>query len=286
MNFMATILLLHHPFDNFFVSKEGIGAAHSPFLITDVLQVLEQRGHQIEYRNRARWLPHADMVILHTNTTRTPNKFLHAARKFPVNINGSVADISKRAISDHLLTRDSAWDGPVIVKSDLNYGGRPEEQINRRAQEAFRMAPFPGVTDKRRYTVYDTLSNAPEAVWADHDLVVEKFLPEVLPDGYAMRTYIFAGTAERATLHVAKEPIIKGKGIFRSEQAEVPDELRAIRRRLGFDFGKFDYVVRDGRPILLDANKTPSGRRATGPLAKRIKAGNAQLADGLEAYLP
>ena len=39
---------------------------------------------------------------------------------------------------------------------------------------------------------------------------------------------------------------------------EVPEELRQIRRDLKFDFGKFDYTMVDGRPVLFDANRTPT----------------------------
>jgi hypothetical protein len=39
---------------------------------------------------------------------------------------------------------------------------------------------------------------------------------------------------------------------------EEPDELREIRRSLGFDFGKFDYSIVNGRVVLYDRNRTPS----------------------------
>ena len=29
-----------------------------------------------------------------------------------------------------------------------------------------------------------------------------------------------------------------------------------LREQMGFDYGKFDYVIHEGKPILLDANKT------------------------------
>jgi hypothetical protein len=38
---------------------------------------------------------------------------------------------------------------------------------------------------------------------------------------------------------------------------EIPDELRRLRREMGFDFGKFDYGIVDGRVVLYDANRTP-----------------------------
>jgi len=44
---------------------------------------------------------------------------------------------------------------------------------------------------------------------------------------------------------------------------ETPPELRAARKSLGFDFGKFDYVIRDGKAVLFDANRTPTYNAAS-----------------------
>ena len=93
------------------------------------------------------------------------------------------------------------------------------------------------------------------------DLVIEKFMPEVEPDGYAARFWSFCGDAERCTRYVSPHPLVKAEDTIRSEKVPVPDEMRALRERLGFDYGKFDFVVHAGKPVLLDANKTP-GRLA------------------------
>ena len=61
----------------------------------------------------------------------------------------------------------------------------------------------------------------------------------------------------------------------------MPDERRAERERLGFDYGKFDFVVREGKAILLDANKTPGSP----PPSPEIDASNADLARGLHSML-
>jgi hypothetical protein len=52
---------------------------------------------------------------------------------------------------------------------------------------------------------------------------------------------------------------------------EVPAELLQIRKAWQVDFGKFDYVLHDGKPVLLDINKTPtiSGSRAS-PRVRRL----------------
>jgi len=53
------------------------------------------------------------------------------------------------------------------------------------------------------------------------------------------------------------------------------------RRKLGFDYGKFDYVVHEGRAHLLDANRTP-GALQDGKLNLVI---GGKLARGVECYL-
>jgi hypothetical protein len=60
---------------------------------------------------------------------------------------------------------------------------------------------------------------------------------------------------------------------------DVPESLRAERERLGFDFGKFDFVYHDGKAILLDANKTPVMARST-EITPRL----LHLADGLNDF--
>jgi hypothetical protein len=61
----------------------------------------------------------------------------------------------------------------------------------------------------------------------------------------------------------------------------VPDEIRAERERMGFDYGKFDFVVNDGKAVLFDANRTPHAP----PPGPELAAANAELARGLEAII-
>lgn len=39
--------------------------------------------------------------------------------------------------------------------------------------------------------------------------------------------------------------------------SEVPEPIREARRRLGCDYGKFDFVTHHGQVVLLDTNSTP-----------------------------
>jgi hypothetical protein len=78
-----------------------------------------------------------------------------------------------------------------------------------------------------------------------------------------------------------KNPIVKAGNRTRHEYLkEVPVELRAIRKRLGMDFGKFDYVIFNGEPVLLDVNKTPT-IAGNGPPGENL----LRLASGINMYI-
>jgi hypothetical protein len=59
----------------------------------------------------------------------------------------------------------------------------------------------------------------------------------------------------------------------------VPDELRQRRHELGFNYGKFDFVLHQGKANLLDANKTPGRPRN---LMNLLAEGADNQADGFE----
>jgi hypothetical protein len=101
------------------------------------------------------------------------------------------------------------------------------------------------------------VDEVPPEAFGDQNLVVEKFLPEIDPDGYATRFWVFCGDGERCTRYVSTDQLVKGANVVRKESVSVPEELRRRRIELGFDFGKFDFVMCEGKTVLLDANKTP-----------------------------
>ena len=65
-------------------------------------------------------------------------------------------------------------------------------------------------------------------------------------------------------------------------ESEAPEELQRFRAELGFDYGKFDYVMVDGHPVLLDANSTPYQGPDTG--RSRFLQLISILASGIEDY--
>jgi hypothetical protein len=232
-----------------------------------------------------RW-PGGDLAILHVDLSVVPGAYAKAAKRYGVVLNGRATDIRKRVVSRNLLGPKDDWAGPVIIKTDLNCGGLPEFHLQWLARQRGEASGAPGPEPfhlERPYDVLPSLRDVSDAVWGNPGLVVEKFLPEKDKRGYWLRCWVFFGDRERCTRYLSKERIVKGGNVLAREKVPVPAELRAERERLGFDYGKFDFVVREGKAILLDANRTPSNPpRAESPA---MKAANARLAHGIEAFL-
>jgi hypothetical protein len=134
------------------------------------------------------------------------------------------------------------------------------------------------------YPVLPGIGAVPEDVWAQEGLIVEKFVPERDGQHFFMRVWIFLGDQERSFRLRAAVPVIKARHILEREAVEVPQEIRQWRQRLGFDYGKFDYFVCDGKPILIDANRTP-GTPTGYSTDPQVRAGMALLSRGLDAFI-
>jgi len=132
--------------------------------------------------------------------------------------------------------------------------------------------------------LFDRAGDVPDHVWRDPQLVVEKFMPERDPRGFALRTWCFMGKRETCSRCISADPVVKGSSIIARELVDVPDELRGMRTRLGFDYGKFDFVLHDGRTVLFDANFTPTvPENLTEELtlsAKELALGLLEMIDG------
>ena len=230
------------------------------------------------------------VVIPHLDTTRTPADYQAFFARCAVVVNRTVTDISKRRISENLVTRPTDHDGPVIVKTDRNCGGQAEFELIRNkgrvAQAALTIArrlpwELTGMIDQ--YRVFDHPSLVPRAAWRNPLLVVEKFLPERQNGMYCLRQYTFFGTSEINTLVFSVDPIVKARNVTtRQVLPESPPGVRELRTMLGFDYGKFDYVLQDGRVVLFDANRTPTYDPAS-------RAGSASaliigLAEGIHGF--
>jgi hypothetical protein len=236
-------------------------------------------GHSWRASNGPNALP-GDAALLHVDSTVVGAEYLDLQSHYRRPINFGVTDISKRKVSTLVLQPDDAWTGRVIVKSNLNYGGVLEDTHNCRALRAGRVPPHPGVTRAGPYQVFGSVEQVEASVWNDPNMVVERFLPEANKDGgYVIRTWVFMGRREYCTRMVTPTWIAKAGDAVRCEPMQVPEQLRTERERLNFDYGKFDFVMHDGEPVLLDANRTPGVAK---PMERRMKAGAPDLARGLD----
>jgi hypothetical protein len=271
---VATIVILEHRLQR---------AAGLPYLVYALAERWRTAGHRVLVHYGLEDPPPGDIAVNNIELTVVPDAYRALFRKYPKVINGAVTDISKQRFSRDIVTRDGGWEGPVIVKTTANFGGKPEQllrSIASRLDLPCDDVPAGPVADG--YPIYASAREVPEAGWSTPGLMVEKFLPEQDARGYYLRVWLYFGESETSGRWRARVPIIKGEDLIDREDVPVPAELRARRKELGFDFGKFDYVLHGGRFILLDANRTPSFTPAIGGRAAQLPD---QLASGLEAFL-
>jgi hypothetical protein len=277
---VAHIVVITHEHDRL-LERKLFRRAESSYMIHAILEDLRRRGHSWSIGQGWSTKVAGDAAVLHVDATLVDQAYIEYARRFPLCLNVGVTDISKPRVSMARVAPHDGWEGPVIVKGVLNCGGLPESRLNHRAARAGRPLPFPGARVMKEYRVYDRACEVPSEIFSDPDLLVERFLPEIVPDGFALRYWLFCGDYDFCGRFVSHDRIVKGAGVFRGEPCPVPDDLRERRRELGFDYGKFDFAVHDGKTYLMDANKTP-GRVPTD--AGEV-ASMPRMADALERMM-
>jgi len=270
---MPHVAVVSHKYDKF---------TKRPYFLRGILRELEQAGVTAEITHGHRRFVAADLAILHVDATVIDPEYTALARRYPRTVNLAVGNIGKRRISGAALSRGESWSGPVIVKTELNARGAPELYHNQVAALRGKPAPHPQVTGLATYALFDSASDVPDALWTDPTLAVEKFVPERDPRGFALRTWVFMGSRETCSRCISPEPIVKGDAVIARDIVSVPDELRRARKRLGFDYGKFDFVVHDGKAVLLDANVTPT---IPENLSEELRRSVRHLASGLLEFL-
>jgi hypothetical protein len=250
---MATIVILEHALQQHF---------ELPFMVYHFAERWRAAGHTVHRHFGSGEPPKGDLAFVNIDLTVIPPAYRALLSRFPRVVNGAVLDVSKRRYSLDLLDRYADWIGPVILKTDTNYGGRPEGALRAIAKERGLDCDVPDGPVVDGYPVYQSLREVPPEVWGVPGLVVERFLPEREGPDYCVRVWTFFGDRERSVRWIAPDPIVKASNMTRREEVEVPEAIRAWRSRLGFDFGKFDYVRHGERWVLLDVNRTPTYPRA------------------------
>ena len=250
-----------------------------------------ERIELVSHHDPGRAPPPADLAFSHIDMTATDEDYARLFDAYPLTINGNVLDISKSTFSGQILRRGDSWDGPVIVKTDRNFGGMREMQARYLAGDPDAIVdlqrPWRRVEFLSEYPAFASIADVPLGVWRNPNLVVEKFLPEPFgQDQYILRVWVFFGDREIYYQCVSNEPIIKSHNTLRREgldSADIPAALRETRRKLGFDYGKFDFGIVGGEVVLYDVNRTPGASR--GPTDEsRVQANILELSKGLDAF--
>jgi hypothetical protein len=267
----------------------------SNYIVHHLAACWREDGHEVVYLYGPRRREPADILFVHVNLSVVPAEYLGFAASYPVALNARLRDIRKSAISANLVQAGDDWPGPVIVKSDLNYGGLPEDALGTNWLEQ-RFAPWrraarrwPGlfrsarlITDWRDYRVYARIEDVPAELRRSRNVVVEKFRPELDEGLYHLRIYQFLGERHTCARLVSREPVVKAQNSIRVESSEPHPEVQSWRRRLRMDYGKIDYVVNGGEAVLLDVNKTTGASRRMANAD--LSAMRRHLAEGLYGF--
>lgn len=278
------------------------GQGHTFFLF-DIASVWRERGHTVRVVRGLPgpgWEP-AGCCVLHVDLTRIPAAYADLAASYGLAVNGRFLDNSKRVVSLNLVRRGDAYDGPVIVKTNLNYGGSPESVrrrlesgwLSKRAAWARRRLPW---TMRRGlspddYRLFERVAEVPRMVWRNRNFVVERAVFERSDGLYWVRSWMFLGDRGFVRFQGAKERVIKARRVVErrdfgdGDPSVLPPSVRERRRVLGMDFGKIDYIVSDGVASVIDANRTPISRApdadARRAMAERVADGIGSLAAGV-----
>jgi hypothetical protein len=250
------------------------------YLIHHYAEFWREDGHEVVFIFGTEQFVPADLVIVHVDLTVVPPEYLDFARRFPIALNGEVRDIRKSTISQSLVKAADGYQGKVIVKSNYNFAGAPERALGqpwdpRGVSSSYFGSPLD-------YQVYESPDAVPPRLFNDPNVVVEKFQPEFQDGIYFMRALLFLGERATCTRFASKEPIVNGSTQISSERVEPHPEIIQLAKAMKFDYGKFDYVIHEGKPVLLDANKTTGGVTASND-PKKV-AGRRYRAEGLYQY--
>lgn len=253
------------------------------YSVSRMVPVWEADGHEVVRLFGTADFVEADLVFVHVDLSDVPEAYLAFAARYPAAVNGRIRSIRKRIFSPHLVRPGDDWEGLVIVKSDRNYGGWPESlrglpRLDGHGTEAPFRSPLDYVVCPR--------SEVPDRIFQSADFVVQRFLPEVEDGLFQVRTYTFLGDWGACERLASDRPVVKAESKVSSGPAPVDQRVEALRKDLGMDYGKIDYLYHQGELVVLDLNKT-IGSRGAGRAANPFQAGaRAARARGLYALFP
>lgn len=259
----SVAILLHH---------NHHGAESVNYRIWAIAENWRRRGIKVDVVRGVSRPITADLLFPHIDLSVIPDDYWRLIQNHPNVVNRRVRDIRKAGYSSLRVSRDDVWDGPVIVKTNLNSRGVTEALLQGNAASRAphrrlmrRLAREPMLERARlrwarrldRYHVFPSARSVPRAVYGNQNLIVERFMPEPHEGGYLLRMHIcFAERSLELGLH-APDRMVKARDAVRIPLPPPPPEVTAVRQRLGLDYGKIDYVVHEDRAYVLDVNVTP-----------------------------
>jgi hypothetical protein len=237
-------------------------------------------------------------VLMNLNLSFTAD-FLELDAGWPAGLpvlNASATDVRKRTLHTRasavgVPSARAAESGPpderLIVKTTLNYAGKPERLMRERWPERARSFTT-DISDREEYVICRR-DEVATTTWADPTLVVERYITN--PDGLFIRTYV-VGPAAVVTLAWASGDIKKLSlpqndrrdyyfwdatplGPTSDVAARALAVARPLASALGADFCGVDCAVDvDGTIIPVDVNKTPYwGHPRQSPVLAHLRHG-------------
>jgi hypothetical protein len=257
------------------------------YIVDHLAAFWREDGHEVVYLFGTKTATPADVILVHVDLSVVPDDYLRFAAQYPIALNHRVRDIRKSVTSRHVVRPGDGWDGPVIVKSDLNFGGNPERTVGQtrlqrglmRLAERVRASP---IANREKYALFDHVDEMPPKLFTTKGIVVERFLPELENGLYHLRMYQFLGDRWTCTRIASEQPVIRANVSVGVEQVEPPAEVLTWREQLGIDYGKLDFVVHHGEVVLLDVNKTTGASRHMSDEA--LTRMRRHFAEGLYSY--
>ncbi|MFO0858788.1 MAG: hypothetical protein U0640_15695 [Phycisphaerales bacterium] len=236
----------------------------------------ERMGIRVEYLFGIGRETDADLLFPHLDLSYIPDDYWAFIQRHPRVVNRAVRDIRKTVYSTNRVGRDEEHAGPVIVKTVHNCGGFSDVWLNTRSrvmkgasirarvlaklsrQEWLGDTRFRFARTLPRYFIYDSVRKVPRAVFENQHLIVEKFLPQREGDSYVMNMWIVFGDRGVGRILRASDPYVKNANATLDEFHEPPEEIREWQERLGLTYGKMDFVMHEGKAVLIDVNTTPT----------------------------
>ncbi len=252
---------------------------HMVMLISEFLSDLGVEAVHLYGTNR---YVEADGIFVHVDLSVVPRRIRRFAQRYPKQINANASNIRKRASVDGLLNRGDSYAGPVIVKSDLNYGGLPElkaltlsGRALRRLRRMLSGQPARTILTKADYRIFPSLGDVPPEYFTP-DNVVQKLILEKDGEKNLLREYMFLGNLHYENIERSSAEIITEDEHISCEPFVPHPRLLRLRRQLNLGYGKIDYVMVDGEPFIFDVNKT---------MGMGSKGGTEGFGEGLRVML-